>query len=184
MSGLKKLVFQNFGKKGKEFKFCPFCTSLLKIKREGRIQRKYCPECGFVQYLNPAPAVAVIIEEKGKVLLVKRKFDPWKGLWQCPAGFIEWDETPEEAAIRETKEEAGVKVKLTGIFDVRLITEDPRENIVIIFFKGKIIQGEPKPGDDAQEVVWFPLSNLPKFGSRQHKIVLEKLKKETYKAQE
>jgi ADP-ribose pyrophosphatase YjhB (NUDIX family) len=166
------------GQKKKKFRFCPLCATLLQTKTEEGIKRKYCPKCGFVHYLNPTPGAAVIIEEKGKVLLIRRKFDPWKGLWQCPAGFIEWDETPQEAAIRETEEEAGVKVKLTGIFDVRLITEDPRENIVIIFFKGEIVEGIPRSGDDAEEVAWFPLDNLPKFGSRQHKIVLEKLKGE------
>ncbi|OGD86496.1 hypothetical protein A2Z23_00020, partial [Candidatus Curtissbacteria bacterium RBG_16_39_7] len=159
-------------------KFCPFCTVPLKTRLEEKIEREYCPKCGWVHYLNPAPAAAVIIEEKGKVLLVQRKFDPWKGLWQCPAGFVEWDETPEETAIRETEEEVGVKVKLSGIFDVKLITDDPRQNIIVIFFNGEIVSGVPRAGDDASQVHWFQLDNLPLFGSRQHKIVLEKLKKE------
>jgi ADP-ribose pyrophosphatase YjhB (NUDIX family) len=162
----------------KKFKFCPLCATFLQKKIEEKTEREYCPKCGFIRYLNPAPAAAVIIEEKGKVLLIKRKFDPWKGLWQCPAGFVEWDETPQETAIRETEEEVGVKVKLSGIFDVRLITDDPRGNIIVVFFKGEIVGGVPRAGDDASEVCWFSLDDLPKFSSRQHKIVLEKLKKE------
>jgi 8-oxo-dGTP diphosphatase len=153
----------------------------LGVFADSKIKRRYCPKCFFVHYLNPTPAAAVIIEKDGKILLIQRKFEPWKGLWQCPAGFVEWDETPQETAIRETEEEVGVKVRLTGIFDTRLITEDPRENIVIIFFKGQIIGGRLRPGDDAQKVSWFPLDALPKFGSRQHRIVLEKLKRELRK---
>jgi len=160
----------------KKFKYCPLCTTLLQKRKEEGFERKFCPKCGFVHYLNPVPAVAVIIEENGRVLLVKRKFNPWKGLWQCPAGFIEWDENPQQTAVREVEEETGLKVELTGIFDVGLITEDPRENIVIIFFTGKIKGGSLKAGDDAAEVSWFLLTDLPKFGSRQHKKVLEKLK--------
>ncbi len=158
-----------------EFKFCPKCGEKLIWKKEGERKREACLSCGFIHYVNPTPAAGVLIEKNGKILLVQRKFSPWKGLWQAPAGFVEWGETPEETAIREAEEEAGVKVKLEGVFDVEKIIDDPREEIVVIFYKAKIVAGKPKPGSDAAKVGWFSFDNLPKFGSASHKKVFEKL---------
>lgn len=169
-----------------KFKFCPKCATKLEIRSDlpageagHAIKREYCPKCAFTHYVNPAPAAAVVIQEDNKVLLVRRKFPPFAGLWQFPAGFVEWGETPEETAVKEAEEEAGVKVALQGLFAVEKVSDDPREEIVLIFYNAQIISGKPKAGSDADRVGWFSLDNLPKFGSRSHKKVLEKLK-QTY----
>lgn len=147
----------------------------MKVRHEGGISREYCPKDGYTHYANPAPAAGVVIVKEGKVLLVKRRFEPWRGLWQMPAGFVEWDEKPQETAVKEAKEETGLDVEITELFDVRQIKDDPREMIVLILYKAKIIGGDLKPGDDAQEVKWWPIDRLPKFGSHEHKKALEKL---------
>lgn len=159
------------------FTFCPKCAAKLEIKKEHEVKRECCPKCGFTHYVNPAPAAAVVIQEGNRVLLVRRRFPPFAGLWQFPAGFIEWSETPEVTAVKEAEEEAGIKVSLEGLFAVEKVSDDPREEIVLIFYRAKIIGGKPKAGSDADRVGWFTLDNLPKFGSRSHKRVLEKLKK-------
>lgn len=158
-----------------KFKFCPFCKAKMRTKKEGGVRREYCPKDGYVHYSNPTPAAGVVIVKGGKVLLVKRKFDPHKGLWQVPAGFVEWYETPQETAVKETKEETGLDVKVLRLFDVRKISEDPREMIVLILYEAKIVGGKIRAGDDAEEVKWWPLQHLPRFGSREHKKALEKL---------
>lgn len=122
-----------------KFKYCPFCKSPLKTKKDGGITREICPKDGYVHYANPLPAAGVVIVKEGKVLLVKRKFEPWKGLWQAPAGFIEWEETPEESAIKEAKEETGLDVELMGLFDVRQISQDPRGRIILVLYTAKIV---------------------------------------------
>lgn len=158
-----------------KFEFCPKCATKLVIRKDKEDKREYCPKCRFVHYVNPAPAVAIVIQENNKVLLVRRKFSPFAGLWQFPAGFVEWDEEPAETAVREAEEEAGVKVELSSLFAVEKVSDDPREEIVLIFYKAKIIAGKPKAGSDADKVGWFTFDKLPKFGSRSHKTVLKKI---------
>ena len=59
---------------------------------EGGHERPACSACGFVQYMNPAPGAGVIVMRGDTVCLVKRKFEPKKGEWCFPTGFMEWDE--------------------------------------------------------------------------------------------
>jgi 8-oxo-dGTP diphosphatase len=143
------------------YRYCPACTSeLVEKKADGKI-RKCCPVCGFVLYRNPAPASGVIIEKDGKVLLVKRKYSPFKGDWSLPAGFMEYGESPEACAIRETYEETNLKIRLSGLFGVYSDHDDPRTYAILVVYLADIIEGEPKPGDDAQEISFFKQEEIP-----------------------
>lgn len=159
------------------FEFCPRCGSrLLEKFLDGRI-RQTCPECQFVLYQNPLPASAVILEEEGKVLLVKRKYEPKVGAWTLSAGFIEIDETPEEAAVRETLEETGLDVKIIDLFDVQGVCESAIDNVVLIVYLVLRTGGKLKPGDDAEEAQFFPLDRLPEnIAFRSHRKALQKYK--------
>jgi len=120
-----------------------------------------CDRCGFVHYRNPAPAVGVILEQQGQVLLVLRKFEPRSAQWSLPAGFIEYDESPIEAALRETKEETGLDIQVTSLLDVYGACDDPRVRVVLVVYEGRILDGEVRPGDDAAAAQFFPLDALP-----------------------
>ena len=72
--------------------------------------RIVCPNCGFVLDQNKVTGLGVLVEMDGCVVLVRRGHNPFKGLWALPSGFIEADESIEEAAIREYKEETGLDV--------------------------------------------------------------------------
>ena len=68
---------------------------------EGR-KRLFCPKCGKIYYENPIPVVAVIARDnQGRILLIKRKVEPCKGEWALPSGFMEIEETPVQAVLRE-----------------------------------------------------------------------------------
>lgn len=104
------------------------------------------------------------------ILLVKRKYDPRKNMWCLPAGFMEFGETAEQTAIREAKEETNLDIQVDQLFGVFPGFDDPRVHVVLIVFRAKILNGNPAPGDDASEVVFFPLNQLPKdiaFASHQ-----------------
>lgn len=100
-----------------------------------------------------------------KVLLVKRKNDPFKGQWALPGGFIEETEDLEEAVRRELKEETGVQVKT--VEQVRAFGKpgrDPRGRTISIAFLSQIpCQEELRAGDDAAEANWFEVDHLPKL---------------------
>jgi 8-oxo-dGTP diphosphatase len=144
-----------------DYRHCPRCGGKLKVRTlEGR-ERPVCGECGFVFYQNPAPAVGVIVIEDGKVLLVQRKFEPRKGGWTLPAGFVEYDEHVEDCAVRELKEETNLDVKLTGVFGAYSAMDDPRVRVVLLLYTGDRVGGELRAGDDAGDARFFSIDDLP-----------------------
>ncbi len=74
---------------------------------------------------------------------------------------MEWDESPSKTAIRETREETGLEVELSGLFDVYSGDDDPRVNAVLALYSARIIGGEMCAGDDASDVGYFKLDALP-----------------------
>lgn len=93
-----------------DFNLCPMCGS--KAIQNKNNKKWICPECGFDLYCNVAAAVGVVIQDKDhKILLETRAKDPRKGYLAFPGGFIDADESAEEAAVRECKEEIGVDIE-------------------------------------------------------------------------
>lgn len=115
--------------------------------------RPVCPACGRVHYLNPVPVAACIIEFDGRIVLVRRRYDPGRGGWAFPAGYVDADETVQDAARREAREETGLDVELGPVVDVRSFFDADRSGVVI-FFRVRARGGEPSPGDDA-DAVWL-----------------------------
>ncbi|MES2731934.1 MAG: NUDIX domain-containing protein [Bacteroidota bacterium] len=91
------------------YQFCPICATPLTFGQKEGNGYQYCPACSFIHYNNPVPVVAAIVEHEGEIILARNKAWPsdWFGLI---TGFLEKDETPEDAIIREVEEE----LNLTG----------------------------------------------------------------------
>jgi len=99
---------------------------------------------------------------KLKVLLVQRGLEPYKGQWAFPGGFLKMDETVEQGALRELKEETGLepsRVEQLGCFSDP--NRDPRERVLTIAFFALVRPSEVKGGDDAADARWFALDELP-----------------------
>jgi ADP-ribose pyrophosphatase YjhB (NUDIX family) len=123
--------------------------------------RAVCGGCGHVAYRNPVPAAGVVVVEEGKVLMVRRKFEPRAGEWTLPAGFVEYDEHVEECAVRETREETGLEVEITRLFGAYMAMDDPRVQVVLLLYLVRRVGGSLQPGDDASEAGYFPLDSPP-----------------------
>jgi len=97
-----------------DFKMCPMCGS-SKIENHGN--RKWlCPDCGFDLYNNVATAVGIIIQDKySNILFEIRAKEPRKGFAALPGGFVDFEESAEEAAVRECREEIGVEININDI---------------------------------------------------------------------
>lgn len=139
---------------------------------------KYC-----YQYPHPAvTADCVIFSYDGndiKVLLIQRGNDPYKGKWAFPGGFMNIDETAEECAIRELKEETGLKdVVLEQFFTFTNINRDPRERVISIAFMGIAKSSEIKGNDDAIDARWFSLNKIPDLAF-DHDLILKKALEKT-----
>ena len=139
-----KQVFSTYSGKGDahlgHFKYCPICgTQLALIEKDGD-HRPACPNCGFVQFRNPAPGVVVVIDKEGYVLLGKRRggFGQSKGL---PQGYIEFNEDFLSAAIREVKEETGLDVKIKSILNVVSNLLSPTLHTLVIVLLARVVVG-------------------------------------------
>jgi len=101
-----------------QFKFCPKCGSDKFV--ENNFKSKKCGNCGFIYYFNScASTVAIILNEKNELLVATRAHEPVKGTYDLPGGFVDMDETGEEAVIREVKEETGLDVqKIEYLFSI------------------------------------------------------------------
>jgi 8-oxo-dGTP diphosphatase len=161
------------------FRFCPWCGGdFTTASRDGR-ERLVCTSCDRVFYVNPAPASAVAITDDGRIVLVKRKFEPYEGMWCLPAGFIEVDEHPEETAVREVFEETGLEIKITDLYAIYSGNDDPRTTVILVVYRADYVSGELRPGDDASEAQWFDLDSTPEdIAFSTHRRVIENLKRE------
>jgi len=148
----------------KEYHYCPICRApLRKGTVEGR-ERKYCPDCGFINYENPLPVALAVAVKDRRFLLIKRGLPPRRGMWASPSGFIEIGETPEEACLRELREEAGVSgeiVKLIGV--ARQEDKEIYGDMLIVRYLVKVTRGELAPGDEAEDARFFDIAELPDY---------------------
>ncbi len=152
--------------------YCPNCGAALVLAEASGRQRPVCPECGFVYYVNPIPAVGVLIEMEGGLVLVKRGQPPDAGEWALPSGFIEADESVEEAAIREAREETGLEVALKEMIGVYSFPDGPPTSGIIVFYRARPVGGALRPGDDAEAVRVFKPEALPALPFRTHRQAL------------
>ena len=161
------------------FAYCPHCRSEMVHRLEGGLQRPQCPGCGFVQYLNPAPGAGVVLFRDQKVCLVRRKFEPKLGQWSFPTGFMEWDEDVAVTARREALEETGLEVELQEVYAVESGILPPDIPVLVVFYRATEIGGRLQAGDDAEEVGFFALDDLPgPIAFAVHRKVLSRLRKE------
>ena len=123
-------------------------------------EREVCPACGFIFYRNPVPAVGVVVALEGKVVLVRRRYEPRAGCWALPAGFMELGESTEDAAIRECHEETGLLVRVDHLLGVYSYGEGQRTGLLIIY-AATATSGELAAADDATEAGAFALDALP-----------------------
>lgn len=143
-----------------EMNFCPRCAHELEDQERFGRMRRVCPSCGFIFFRDPKVAVGVLVEDGARVLLVRRAVIPQLGWWALPAGYMEFDEEPQEAARREAQEETGLQVELTGLLDVFPITS-PNGHGVLIVYWARPAGGELRAGDDVSDARWFAPEELP-----------------------
>lgn len=93
-----------------QFKYCPKCGSDHFV--ENNFKSKRCDRCGFIYYFNSCSStIAIIINSKNELLVATRAHEPSKGTLDLPGGFVDMEETGEEAVIREVKEETNLEVE-------------------------------------------------------------------------
>jgi len=153
-------------------RFCPRCgTKVERVQSFGEV-RPVCPQCGWIYFQDPKVAAAVLVEQDGRVLLVRRVNEPFRGMWTLPAGFVNGGEDPAEAAARECLEETGLNVRVTHVMQIIPGREHERGADFVIVYRAEVTSGDLAPADDADAVEWFSRDTLPPLAFRATQQVL------------
>jgi ADP-ribose pyrophosphatase YjhB (NUDIX family) len=141
-------------------RYCMHCGQRLTtaVPEGDNKRRLVCFDCGFVHYINPRPVAGLIpVREDGRLLLVRRAIEPRIGSWVFPGGFMDVGETAEEAAARETLEEANLEVGELVLVGVYTRTGP---GVVVMVYEGRALS-EAAAGHETLEIAWFQPEQLP-----------------------
>jgi len=147
-----------------DVRFCLACGGAMTVTSTGHgVDRPVarCTACGRVHHLDPKVGVGALVrDDRGRLLLVRRGVDPGKGLWALPAGYVDADEDPRAAAAREVREETGLEVVCGPVVDVY-----PGGGGASFFlaFAARLTGGTLRPDDDALDARFFPVDALPEL---------------------
>ncbi len=145
-------------------KFCSECAApvSLQIPPDDNRLRFVCTQCKTIHYQNPKLVVGSLpvwqTPQQTQILLCRRAIEPRLGYWTLPAGFMENNETTEEAALRETEEEAGARIQLQGLFSLMNV---PHVHQVHLFYLAKLQDLDYQAGTESLEVALFSEADIP-----------------------
>lgn len=144
--------------------FCPQCGHELSERWFEDRERTYCEVCERYIFQRPIPCANIAVVDGPRVLLIKRDNYPGVGLWALPGGIMEVNEPPDDAAVRELKEETNVAAASTDLFLLSgdaVAVGDGRYNINYNYVISRPkTSGTPMPGSDAQEAQFWSLDEL------------------------
>ncbi len=120
--------------------------------------RLVCDACGYIEYDNPKVVVGVVALWRDQILLCKRAIEPRIGYWTLPAGYLELNESTEDGAKREAREEAGAELRLNGLLAVYNI---PRISQVQIIYRAELLSEDIAAGEESEEVGLFRAEDIP-----------------------
>lgn len=142
------------------FRFCPLCGGGLVSRRmkAEEPERLVCSGCDFVYYLDPKVAAATVTLREGEIVLVKRALTPGYGKWVIPGGFVDRGEPLEKAAVRETEEETGLKIRLTSLLNVYSY---PGNTVIVVVYCAEAVGGILTPSDETLEIGLFSYERIP-----------------------
>lgn len=136
-----------------EERFCSRCGAALRRRQEGGRERPCCGACGHIVFGRFSVGVGGLLVHEGAVLLVQRAHEPGKGRWTLPGGYVEEDESPDLAIVREVREETGLEVKAGGLLTIRHAQTADHQNAYYVFrlsLAGPV--GELRPAGDGHEI--------------------------------
>ena len=143
--------------------YCFQCGNSIEWRLSDYREREICPICGWVHYVQLKVGAAVLIEHDNKLLLLQCAHEPWIGSWMIPAGYVELDEDPKDAAKREMFEETGLTLEVSELFKSYYFSDDPRGNGIVFVYKAIKISGELHINSELNAVQYFSWHEIPAY---------------------
>jgi ADP-ribose pyrophosphatase YjhB (NUDIX family) len=166
------------GRRERAYKYCPSCRKRLVRELINGRPHPTCAGCGFVFWNHAHPVTSVIIEDHGKILLVRRAFKPLQGYWCLPGGYIHYTELPQTAAIREVKEETNLDIQTQDLIGVYQIDNDPVGVNLDIIWTGLVLGGRLRTNEESTEAKYFDRNKLPLMIAYKHRQAIRDSDKE------
>ena len=143
-----------------EYSFCPRCGGSLASRKlkPSEPERLVCTRCGFIFFLDPKVAAGTLFTIEGKIPLLQRAIEPSYGKWVFPGGFVDRGEAVQDAAIRETREEARLEVRLVSLLNVYSYSGSP---VILVVYAAEVIGGQLEAGDECLDVRLFAPGEIP-----------------------
>lgn len=143
-----------------EYRFCPRCGGGLdrRVVKASEPKRLVCQACSFIFYQDPKVVAGTVFTLDGGIVLLKRGVEPALGKWVFPGGYVDRGESVQDAAVRETKEESQLDVKLGPLLNVYSY---PRSPNVIVVYTADVIGGRLTAADESLEAGIFSPKELP-----------------------
>jgi 8-oxo-dGTP diphosphatase len=142
-----------------EFRYCPRCGGGLERRavKPKEPERLVCQACSFIFYQDPKVVAGTVFTLEGGIVLLKRGVEPALGKWVFPGGYVDRGESVQEAAIRETKEESNLDVKLGSLLNVYSYPRSP----VIVVYTAQVIEGTLAAADESTDAATFRPAEIP-----------------------
>jgi ADP-ribose pyrophosphatase YjhB (NUDIX family) len=143
-----------------EYRFCPRCGGGLDLRviKLNEPRRLVCQVCAFIFYQDPKVVAGTVFTLDGGIVLLKRGVEPALGKWVFPGGYVDRGESVQDAAVRETKEESQLDVKLGPLLNVYSY---PRSPNVIVVYTAEVIGGELTAADESTDAAIFSPKEVP-----------------------
>lgn len=141
-------------------RFCPLCGSALMRQPVGPEKRSemVCAGCEFIYYVNQKVVSGTIPWQDGRLLLARRAIHPAYGKWTFPGGYVDWGETVDAGALRETWEETGLTVELGGLVGVYSYAAAP---VVIVVYEASVKSGTLTLCHENDRLEWVRPAEIP-----------------------
>ncbi len=150
--------------------YCSRCSGILEAKDIDGVERPACSRCGKVIYHNPKVSAVAVVEQDGKVLMVKRALEPGIGLWSLPGGYVDRGEVVERAVEREVAEETSLEIEAT---EVLAVSSESGSQVILISYDSRFIGGELKGGPEVTDASFFDPMDLPPLAFPRDRQILE-----------
>jgi ADP-ribose pyrophosphatase YjhB (NUDIX family) len=161
-----------------KFKFCPLCKYPLIFSQLDNCKRLVCKKCGWIKYNNPIPvAICVAMNKKNEILITKRNFEPGKNKWALPGGFIEFSENPEQACLRELKEETNLDGKIIKLIGNYIQRTKKYGYLLVIGYAVMILKEEIIVNKELKEAKFINIKKIPYIPFSTHREIIDNVYK-------
>ena len=156
-------------------RFCKLCGGGLENRMVDQRSRPVCVQCGDIQYRQLIVGAGCLIEEGERLLLIRRLNEPFRGSWCLPAGHVDDNEAPVEAAPREALEETGLQVQAQQLVDPYFFDDHPEGCGVFLVYRCSVLSGTLQQTAEGSTPTYFARDEIPgSLAGGGHRVAIER----------